>query len=279
MATKELVPQIDVIIAAKRQYLQERKSQTPIEAIRALASMQKRPQPVLSAVTADTPVMLVGNIKYAMPQTGPLMSTYDPVGLALRYTRAGMDAVTLFTDESLYQGGLDDMVLVSRAVNVPLISQDYILDEYQVVEARAAGASALVLCSTIVTPSDLRVLVSATQRNRMTAIVEVRNQQEIEYALSLSPYVIGLSGRDLHSRDVTTSHLPELRALIPSSIRVMLMDPLRTLDEVHMAVSMGVHAIVIDEALLDSEGNRDDLDKILRRSTPQTQDAPFSQDT
>ena len=223
--------------------------------------------------------MLIGNIKYAMPQTGPLMSTYDPVGLALRYTRAGMDAVTLFTDESLYQGGLDDMVLVSRAVNVPLISQDYILDEYQVVEARAAGASALVLCSTIVTPADLRVLVSATQRNRMTAIVEVRNQTEIEYALSLSPDVNGLSGRDLHSRDVNTAHLPELRSLIPPSIRVMLMDSLHTLDQVHMAVSMGVNAIVVDEMLLDSEANRIELDKVLRRIPAQTQDTPFSQDS
>src|SRR5262245_18344419 len=107
MATKELVTQIDVIIAAKRQYLQERKSQTPIEAIRALASMQKRPHPVLSAINTDTPIMLIGHIKYSLPQTGPLMTTYDPVGLALRYVRAGVDAVTLFTDETLYQGGLD----------------------------------------------------------------------------------------------------------------------------------------------------------------------------
>jgi indole-3-glycerol phosphate synthase len=265
MATKELVPQIDVILAAKRQYLHERKSQTPIEAIRALASMQKRPQPVLSAVTADAPVMLIGYIKYVLPQTGPLMSTYDPVGLALRYMRAGVDAVALFTDETLYQGGLDDTVLVSRAVNVPLISQDYILDEYQVVEARAAGASALVLSSTIVSPAELRALVSATQRNRMTAIVEVRNRAEIEYALSLSPYVIGLSGRDIRTRELNSAQLPELRALIPSHIRVMLMDPVKTLDEIHMAVSMGVNAVIVDEVLLDNGARREALDSALHR--------------
>jgi indole-3-glycerol phosphate synthase len=267
MTTHELVPQIDVIIAAKRQYLMERKSQTPIEAIRALASMQKRPQPFLNMVTSDTPVMLVGQIKYTLPQTGPLLKSYNPVILAEHQVAAGVDGVAMFSDETLYQGGLDDMVLVSRAINVPLISQDYVLDEYQVVETRAAGASALVLCSTILDPSELRSLVSATQRNRMTAIVEVRTQQEVEYALGLSPYVIGISGRNLRTRQLDSSRLEEMRAMIPNHIHVMLMDAVTTMEELKRAVKAGVDALLIDDTLLLDKSQHDAIHAALQRTS------------
>src|SRR5688500_10750561 len=192
MSTKDLIPQAEVVIAAKRQALAERRARTPIEAVRALASMQKRPQPVLNTVTADAQVVLIGQIKYT-PAQGNNTLDYDPVASALRYAKAGVEAVSLLTDETLYQGGLDDLVLVSRAVTVPVISQDFILDEYQIVEARAAGASALLLTSAVLEPPLLRTLVSATQRNRMTAIVEIHTAKELEYALRLSPYVIGIS--------------------------------------------------------------------------------------
>ncbi|MBZ0282901.1 MAG: hypothetical protein K8L97_19330 [Anaerolineae bacterium] len=263
MATKELTPQLDVILAAKRQYLQERKAKTPIEAVRALASMQKRPQPVLSSVMQDAPVMLIGQIKYA-PDTEPRRGGYDPVASAVKLVKNGADAVALFTDETLYQGGLDDLVLVSRAVSVPVISQDYFLDEYQIVEARAAGASALMLRAGILEPSALRTLVSATQRNRMTAIVEVHNSAELEHALKLSPYVIGIHPRDFRALDGGSGW--RIRPLAPPNIRVMVTEGLKTIDEVQAAVSLGVDAVLIDEHLLDDATQVADLHYALRRS-------------
>lgn len=263
MATKELLPQLDVILAAKRQYLQERKAKTPIEAVRALASMQKRPQPVLSSVMHDASVMLIGQIKYT-PEADPLHGGYDPVASAVKMVKSGVDAVALFTDETLYQGGLDDLVLVSRAVSVPVISQDYFMDEYQVVEARAAGASALMLRAHMLEPSALRTLVSATQRNRMTAIVEVHNQTELENALKLSPYVIGINLRDFRSMDGSSGW--RIRPLTPPNIRIMITDGLKTIDEVQTAVELGVDAVLVDEHLLDDASKAADLQYALRRT-------------
>lgn len=253
MTTKELVPQLDVILAAKRQYLLERKTKTPIEAVRALASMQKRPQPVLSMVTDSSRVMLIGQIKYALPQTGLIGDSYDPVAGALRYDRAEVDAVALFTDEGLYQRGLDDLVLVARAINLPVISQDYILDEYQVVEARAAGASAVILHSTVVEPPTLRALVSATHRNRMTAIVQITNQDELDYALSISPSVIGIRSREANTQQLDIDNARRLRAQIPSHIRVMFTDGLRSLDEVTAVTGLGLHAAIVRESVIESD--------------------------
>ena len=254
MTTKDLVPDLEVILAAKRRHLVERKSKTPIEAVRALASMQKRPQPVLSTVAHDTPVMIMGQIKHALPQSDDGSQTYDPVANALRYASVGVDAVALFTDATLYARGLDDLVLVSRAVNMPVISQDFILDEYQVVETRAAGASALVLYAAILEPVALRSLMSATHRNRMTAIIEVQTAEELEYALTLSPNVIGLNCRDAHTWRLNLDHAHHLRRLVPAHVRVMMNTGLATLDEVKAVLSVGVHALLVrDSILLDPD--------------------------
>ena len=252
------------MIAAKRQALADRKSRTPIEAVRALASMQKRPQPVLNTVTADAQVMLIGQIKYTQPQTNG-STDYDPVATALRYAKAGVEAVSLFTDEALYQGGLDDLVLVSRAVNVPVISQDFILDEYQIIEARAAGASALLLSSAVLEPALLRTLVSATQRNRMTAIVEIHTPDELDYALHLSPYVIGISNRDPWTHNYVDDHISKLRPLIPSNVNVMVTDGLQTLDEIEQVVKLGVHALLVRETILNDLEQVAQLNTILGR--------------
>jgi indole-3-glycerol phosphate synthase len=264
MSTKELTPQAETVIAAKRKTLADRKSRTPIEAVRALASMQKRPKAVLNAVATDAQVALIGQIKYAQGKSD-LLTDYDPVATALRYVKAGVEAVSLLTDEYLYEGGLDDLVLVSRAINVPVISQDYIFDEYQVVEARAAGASALMLSSAILESATLYALLSATQRNRMTAIVQVYDAEELNFALSLSPYVIGLSNYDPWTHEYVGDHIRELRPLIPPNIGVMVTDGLQTVNEVEQVVKMGVHALLVRETILDDPDQTAQLITILDR--------------
>src|SRR5690606_4745573 len=102
MATKKLTPQLNTIIAAKRYYLAQRKAKTPLEAVRALASMQKRPSPILSTVAAeDEPAIIIGQIKHAPGFNGNVV--YDPVGTALRYIHRGVDAIALFTDQIIYE--------------------------------------------------------------------------------------------------------------------------------------------------------------------------------
>jgi hypothetical protein len=137
------VQQLDIestpIVAAKQERLRERQIKTPTAAVLALAEMQTLPRPILNIVTAGESVTVIGQITYA--------EVYDPVGTALRYARAGVDAVTFFTDQQIYVNGLEDLLLVSRGVSRPVICQDFILNEYHVMEARAAGAAGLVLDS------------------------------------------------------------------------------------------------------------------------------------
>ncbi|MEO8607093.1 MAG: hypothetical protein ABI690_04395 [Chloroflexota bacterium] len=263
MSTKELTPQAEIVIAAKRQALADRKLRTPIEAVRALASMQKRPKAVLNAVATDAQITLIGQIKYAQGKS-ELLNDYDPVATALRFVKTGIEAVSLLTDEYLYEGGLDDLVLVSRAINVPVVSQDYIFDEYQIVEARAAGASALMLSSAILESASLYALLSATQRNRMTGIVQVYDAEELKFALSLSPYVIGLSNFDPWTDEYVGDHIRKLRPLIPPNVGVMVTDGLQTLAEIEDIAGLGVHALLVRDTILDNPDQTAQLMSILK---------------
>lgn len=237
---------IDEIIAAKREALARRKSRTPIEAVRALASMQKRPQPILNTVTEAHAVMLIGQIRYTLDADG----AYDPVALALRFMREGVDAINLFTDETIYDGGLNDLTLVARAVRFPVISQDYVFDEYQVVEARAAGASALMLHAGIVDGAALWSLVSAVQRNRMTAIIHVDNRDQLDKALTLAPQVVALGGNPIQGLDA----LCAMRAVIPRPTYVLLSHPLETLADVAAAATVQPDAVLISPELIKQPG-------------------------
>ncbi|HLV36253.1 MAG TPA: hypothetical protein VKY59_14095 [Spirillospora sp.] len=265
MTTKRLTPQLNTIIAAKRYYLAQRKAKTPLEAVRALASMQKRPSPILSNVASDDePVVIIGQVKHNLSNNGQV--AYDPVGMALRYVHKEVDAVALFTDQIIYEDGLDDLMFVASAIDRPVICQDYVLDEYEIVEARAAGASALLLSAAVLDNDTLRRMVSATQRNLMTAIVQVHNIEELDYAISLSPHVISLSTDNPFTPEIELdlSMTRQMRDMIPNHIRVMISENLKTMDEVAAVTRLDVDAIMISEQLLETAKTVDNLRQAFR---------------
>ena len=263
MATRELIPHLEHIAAARRQYVVDRKSQTPIEAVRALASMQKRPLPVLTAIPTDelTPVTLIAQVRVEANAGIELES------LAKHLASAGADALSLFTDHDLEPHGLDDLVALTRTVNLPIISQDVFVDEYQIVEARAAGASALVLRASTMEKNVLRTLISTTQRNRMTAIVEVNSIEESAYVQSLSPYVIAISQIDAWTGEASPIPASELRTTINGTTRVILAESLATIEDVQAAVNLQVDAVIVEADFLLNPLHRTELQHLLRRKS------------
>lgn len=242
MAVGQFDIDTDAIITAKRERLLERQNKTPSAAVIALAEMQQRPRPILNIVTGGQSITVIGQIRYA--------EIYDPVGAALRQARAGIDAVAFLTDQQVYTQGLEDMLLVSRAIKYPILSQDYILDSYHVAEARASGASALTLYASILDEVTLRRTVSLTQRWRMTAIVQVENREQLVYTRELSPHVIAVGS--VHDSNIRHNFdlLAQLRPTIPYNFHCMLLNSLSTLDEAAEALSLGVDAMIVEEALL-----------------------------
>ncbi|HEX2621676.1 MAG TPA: hypothetical protein VHL11_16075 [Phototrophicaceae bacterium] len=244
------------IVNTKRDRLYERKLKTPNAAVIALADMQQRPRPILNIVTGGETIAIIGRIMHE--------EIYDPVGMALRYARAGVDAISFFTDGQIYGNGLEDMLLVTRAVQRPILSQDFILDEYHVAEARAAGASALTLYSSVLDPVALRRTVSLTQRWRMTAIVQIETKEQIEHIHELSPHVVAIGTLDERDTESDMELLRILRPLIPYNIHCMLLDPLATIENVKKAIDLGVDAIIVDDRLLGHAESASQLFECVR---------------
>jgi indole-3-glycerol phosphate synthase len=256
MATKEIHINLETVLAAKREYLDVRKAKTPPMAMIALADMQHDPSPVLNTMTDGKHITLIGQIR--------LTESYDPVAMALRFVRSGVDAVSLFTDKFIYTQGMDDLLLVSRGVpHTPVVSQDFMLNEYHVAEARASGASAVTLHASILDAVDLRNMVSTAQRWRMTTIVQVANEHELMTAAEFSPHVIAIGEGVMFNREHDLPMLQRYRSLIPFYSRLMPFGCLNDLNDVAAVLAVGVDAIVVDETLTRSRPEFEELSRML----------------
>lgn len=251
---------LENILTAKNRYLAHRQTKTPPLAVIDLARLARRPIPVLNIVTEQEPALLIGQITHT--------ETYDPVAAALRFVRDGVDALAMFTDQRVYSQGLDDMLLVSRGLKSPLICQDYILNEYHVAEARAAGASALVLYASLLERPALRRVVSSTQRWRMTSIVQVSTEEELHFAATLSPHVIAVGTEPLFDRGRDLPLLQNLCPFVPYNMRVMPLGCLQSMQDVEAVAALRVDAVIVDEKLLKPSHHYDALRTLLDYGAP-----------
>lgn len=232
----------EVVLKAKQQHLQMRERRSPWSAVVALASMQAYPRDIMNYV--DNHVAIIGQVR----RTAPI---YDPVAAAMDMIDAGADAIAFYTDHTVYASDLEDMWLLSRACkDVPILYQNYVLNVYQVAAVRAANASAIWLDSSVRTAAGMRTNVTTAQRFRFTVFISVHNNDELETALALSPHVICIGSPDRDNLSETTQWLRQVRGRIPRHIKLMLGQSLRTLDEVALALEVGVRGIIVTPELL-----------------------------
>jgi indole-3-glycerol phosphate synthase len=257
----------EAVIEAKQTQLEARMGRVSMEALRAAAGMQRRPYPFLTGVGNRT--LVVGQVRYQIPLTGNFATRYDPVLDARNFVMSGADAISMFTDTVIEHDGVEDMTLVSAALKMsatPVINQDYVLDEYHVVEARAAGASAVILSAGMLSTSKLRALTSAVHRNRMTAIVNVHDKMQLLTALSWSPQVIGLASANPIRHETDCDFVRYMHKFIPPGQRVMIVSPLRSIDQVKRAEALEIDAITVEQEVLLNPDFLAELNAALHRT-------------
>lgn len=241
MSTDELTLTPELIMTAKQRRLAARQAGTPLQAVVALATMQKPPHAILNTVTRGDEILLIGQIRHG--------DIYDPVTAALRYARDNVDAIALFNDDRLYSKGMDDLTLVTRALNRPVLCQDYLLSEYHVAEARAAGASAVVAYASLLEQDTLRRVISAAQRWRMTTLLQVASEDDLAHAPQLSPHVIAIGQSPVFDPLLDLDRLAALRPAIPYNTRVMPLGCISDRETLDAVLDIGVDAVIVDEAL------------------------------
>lgn len=243
MATGSLHVNRDIILATKQQFFQERRQNTPQEAALAMAQMQRRPRPLLTYATDHHDIALIAQCTRT--------ELYDPVMSALKCRQNGADMIAFFTDHSIYDNDFDDALLVSRALDhTPLLFQNYVFDEYGVILARGADASGILLYSSVLNKGAILATVSSAQRWKMSVQIQVASQEQLKFALGLSPHVLVFGDNNEGNVEQSVAMLNDVRDTLPDYVRVMLAHTLYSPDEVEIALGARVDALIVDEHVM-----------------------------
>ena len=240
---------LDEIIAAKRGEVAQRMAGQPLDAVRQ-AAVDAPPARDWAGALCRPGVSLIAEIKRASPSAGLLRAGLDPAALATEYEGAGAAALSVLTDARYFQGSLDDLCAARAAVSLPVLRKDFMVSPYQVCEARAAGADAVLMIVAVLDDQDLHELYHLAGTLGMAVLVEVHDEAELQRALAIAPAVIGVNNRDLHTFHVDLDTTARLRAQIPDGTVLVAESGIRTPADVARLAAIGADAMLVGEALV-----------------------------
>jgi indole-3-glycerol phosphate synthase len=249
---------LDEIFANKRVELAETVSRFPFAQVRAMAENAPPACDFISGLSrAARKLALVAEVKYASPSKGDMGNRFQPVDLARIYQENGAAAISVLTERRYFQGSLDHLASIRASLEkagkkIPLLRKDFLFDPYQVFEARAAGADALLLIVAGLDPVCLRDLAQLTAELGMAALIEVHNHPELETALSLAPRLVGINNRNLKDFSVHLETTLELRKDVPAGICLVAESGIHSTADVKRLEDEGIDAILVGEALITS---------------------------
>lgn len=217
---------------------------------------------------ARTAPAIIAELKKASPSKGMIRVGFDPASLAGAFEQAGAAALSVLTDEPFFQGSLRNLELAAAAVSIPCLRKDFIVDRFQVIEARAHGADAILLIVAAHGDGDLRDLRACARDYDLDVLCEVHTPEELDRALALDCEAIGVNSRDLRDFSVHPELLHELAAAIPSTIVRVAESGLSTPEELLALRAAGYDAFLIGEALMRQPDPGEALSRLLARCVP-----------
>lgn len=193
-------------------------------------------------------VAVIAEVKRASPSKGAINAALDIDAQCGAYERGGAAAISVLTEPSRFAGTIEDLIAARTACDLPLLRKDFIMDELQILEARAAGASAVLLIARALQPSRLKELFRCANENRLYALVEVRDERELDTALEIGASIIGVNNRNLETLEVDDAAY-RLMPLIPRKCKAVAESGYRTRDDVMRAADAGADAVLIGSVL------------------------------
>jgi indole-3-glycerol phosphate synthase len=197
---------------------------------------------------------LIAEIKKASPSAGVIVESFDPVAIAKNYARAGVDAISVLTDERFFQGHLDYLKAVRTVVPQPLLRKDFVLDPLQIMEAAAAGADAVLLIVAALSQESLTALLETALLYQLDVLVEVHTLAELDRALETEARIIGINNRNLATFEVDLAVTETLSEQVPNEIVLVSESGIRTAEDLARIKACGVDAVLIGEALMRGQG-------------------------
>ena len=266
MATK-----LEEILAHTRSHVLERKATTDRYSMdrRASAHTPRGFAASLRAASKTRPA-IIAELKKTSPSKGVLREDFRPVQLGETFQAAGAAALSVLTEERFFHGSIDHLQAVSRAVSIPLLRKDFIVDPFQVVEARAAGADAILLIVAAHNDRRMQELAAEASRNDLDVLCEAHTRDEVDRATQLGFTVIGINSRDLKTLTIDPEVQAELASLLPAGVLGVAESGVRAREDILRLTSAGYGAFLIGEALMREPHPELHLAALLGMSVPLT---------
>jgi len=240
------------IVASTRRIVEVRQAREPIDALRARVERQQPRQAhqFRPALSRRDRLNVIAECKRRSPSKGVLRPEYDPAAIASGYAAAGAAAISVLTEPTFFDGSLDHLLAVRAVVSIPILRKDFVVSEYQVLEARAAGADAILLIVAALTSEELRSLAACAAGWGLDALVEVHSADELSIALDAGATVIGVNNRNLRTLTVDVTASEALIARIPKGVVSVSESGLRTSEDLLRLRQMGYGAFLIGERFM-----------------------------
>lgn len=242
---------LDEILAHTRQQVHDRKAAADYKALeqRAAAHKPRGFAAALRTVAQDRPA-IISEIKKASPSKGLLRADFHPVSLARGFEAAGAAALSVLTNEEFFQGSLEYLEAASSAVSIPCLRKDFMVDSFQMLEARASNADAILLIVAALSDASLRELRDEAQRMNLDVLCEVHDREELGRAVQLGFDLIGVNSRDLRTFTVRLDLLTELAQWKPANVTMVAESGIATAADIAKYRAAGYEAFLVGEALM-----------------------------
>ena len=258
---------LNKIIATKREEIAAGLALKPLAALEAEAAKQAAPRDFVGAIRAKIAAgqpAVIAEIKKASPSKGIIRADFRPADIARSYAAHGAACLSVLTDRQYFQGAPEYLQAARAACNLPVLRKDFIVDAYQVAEARAMGADAILLIAAALSLAEMQALERQAMDYGMAVLVEVHNGEELDAALQLQTPLLGINNRNLRTFDVTLDTTLGLLARIPLERIVVTESGILKPEDVALMREYAVNAFLVGEAFMRADEPGEELARLFR---------------
>ena len=240
---------LEDILAHKAEEVARRRRRRPLAEVRAAAEAAPPCKPFAATLARRNPAV-IAEIKKASPSKGVIRATFEPAAIARRYASVGATCLSVLTDERFFQGRDEHLAAAREAAGLPTLRKDFVIDEYQVFEARALGADCALLIVAALDPGRLRALRELAAALGMDALIEVHDRAELETALTARPGLLGINNRNLRTFETSLSVTLGLLPAVPADVPTVAESGIRSPADVKRLRDAGAKAFLVGEAFM-----------------------------
>jgi indole-3-glycerol phosphate synthase len=255
---------LDSIVGHVREEVGLRRRKLPPEALHDRPLFHLRPRGFEKSLQGEAR-HIIAEVKRASPSQGLIRQDFDPVGIAKEFAAHGASALSVLTEERYFQGSLLYLERINREVSLPLLRKDFIVDGYQLLEARSFGADAVLLIAALLDLTLLQELQDQARDLSLDALVEVHTEDELDRALKAKARLVGINNRDLQTFEVKLETTERLAPLIPTGVLVVCESGIESLEQINKLEKLGVRRFLVGETLMRAADPGKKLEELLGR--------------